>query len=71
MTDDDIPNPKSVSMKVREAFTDHPNWQGSEAELREVGKRVTFALVAEEDDFEKVTATVDALFHLLQKTFRA
>ena len=46
-------------------------WQSSEAELREVRKRVTFALVAEEDDFEKVTATVDALFHLLQKTFRA
>ncbi len=69
LTDDGIPNPESVSRKVREAFTKFPNWQRSEAELREVRKEVTFAILAEEDDVAKVTATVDALFILLQKSF--
>ena len=70
LTDDDIPNPEPVSKKVREAFAKFPNWQRSEAELREVRKQVTFAVFAEEDDMAKVTATVDALFILLQKSFR-
>ena len=47
-----------------------PNWQRSEAELRELRKKVTFAVFAEEDDLDKVTATVEALFTLLQKSFR-
>jgi type I restriction enzyme, R subunit len=70
LTDDGIPNPEPVSKKVREAFAKFPNWQRSEAELREVRKQVTFAIFAQEDDMEKVTATVDALFILLQKSFR-
>jgi type I restriction enzyme R subunit len=70
LTDDGIPNPEPVSKKVREGFAKFPNWQRSEAELREVRKQVTFAIFAEEDDMAKVTATVDALFILLQKSFR-
>jgi len=70
LTDDGIPNPEPASKKVREAFARFPNWQRSEAELREVRKQVTFAIFAQEDALEKVTATVDALFILLQKSFR-
>jgi len=70
LTDDGIPNPEPVSKKVREAFAKFPNWQRSEAELRELRKQVTFAVFAEEDDMAKVTATVEALFNLLQKSFR-
>ncbi len=70
LTDDGIPNPDVASKKVRDAFTRFPNWQRSESELRELRKQVTFALFAEEDDLEKVTATVEALFNLLQKSFR-
>jgi len=70
LTDNGITNPEQVSKKVREAFAKFPNWQRSEAELREVRKEVTFAIFAEEDDMAKVTATVDALFTLLQRTFR-
>ncbi|MBI4026092.1 MAG: HsdR family type I site-specific deoxyribonuclease [Verrucomicrobia bacterium] len=70
LTDDGILNPEPVSKKVREAFARFPNWQGSEAELRELRKQVTFAIFAEEDNLEKVTATVEALFFLLQKSFR-
>jgi type I restriction enzyme R subunit len=70
LTDDGIPNPEPVSKKVREAFGKFSNWQRSEAELREVRKQVTFAIFAEEAGMAKVTATVDALFVLLQKSFR-
>jgi type I restriction enzyme R subunit len=70
LTDDGIPNPGPTSKKVAAAFAEFPNWQRSEAELRELRKKVTFALYAEEDDIEKVTTTVDSLFTLLQKSFR-
>ncbi|TSA03584.1 MAG: type I restriction endonuclease subunit R, partial [Nitrospiraceae bacterium] len=70
LTDDGIPNPEAASRKVAAAFSKFSNWQRSEAELREVRKLVTFAVVAEEDDMAKATATVDALFVLLQKSFR-
>ncbi|KAF0192312.1 MAG: type I restriction enzyme R subunit [Gammaproteobacteria bacterium] len=71
LTDDGIPNPETASCKVAAAFAAHPDWRRSEAELREVRKQVTFILFAEEDDIEKVTTTVDALFILLQKSFRS
>lgn len=70
LTDDGIPNPEEASKKVTEAFARFPNWQRSEAELREVRKAVTFALLAEEDDMDKVAVTVEALFVLLAKSFR-
>jgi len=70
LTDDGIRNPEATSRKVAAAFAEFPNWQGSEAELREVRKKVTFALFAEEEEMVKVTATVEALFNLLQMSFR-
>jgi type I restriction enzyme R subunit len=70
LTDDGIPNPDVASRKVAEAFAKFANWQRSEAELRELRKQVTFALLREEEDFEKVTATVEALFTLLRKSFK-
>jgi len=70
LSDDGIPNPDAVSKKAAEAFSQFPNWQRSEAELREVRKKVTFALFAEENDMDKVTATVESLFVLLAKSFK-
>jgi type I restriction enzyme R subunit len=70
LTDDGIPNPEQVSKKVAAAFVKFPNWRRSEAELREARNLVTFAVYAEEDDEAKVAATVEALFALLQKSFR-
>ena len=40
------------------------------AELRELRKQVTFAVYSEEDDLDKVTATVESLFMLLEKAFK-
>ncbi len=70
LTDDGIGNPELVSRKIAGEFAKFPNWQRSEAELRELRKQVTFAVFAEENDLEKVTATVEALFNLLQKSYR-
>ena len=69
LTEDDIPNPEAVSKKIATAFAEFPNWQRSEQELREARKKVTFAIFTEEEDMDKVTATVEALFSLLQRTF--
>ena len=71
LIEDGIPNPEGTSRKVAAAFAKFPNWRRSEAELREARKQVTFALVAEEECVEKVAATVEALFNLLQKSFRS
>jgi type I restriction enzyme R subunit len=70
LTEDGMKNAETVSRKVAEAFTKFPNWQRSEGELRELRKQVTFALLREEDDVEKVTAIVDTLFTLLRKSFK-
>ena len=67
LADDCIKDADATSRKVAEAFTKFPNWQRSEAELRELRKQVTFALVRVEDDMEKVTATVETLFTLLRR----
>ena len=69
-TEQGIPNPEKVAGKVREAFQKHPNWKTSEADLREARKEVTFAIFSEEEDLNKVTAIVDALFMLLQRSYK-
>ena len=40
---------------------------GGERELRELRKKVTFAIFAEEDDLNKVTTLVDSIFAVLQR----
>lgn len=67
LTEEKISNAESVANNIRAAFVQFPNWRRSEGELRELRKKVTFALVAEEDDIEKITSTVESLFALLQK----
>jgi type I restriction enzyme R subunit len=70
LTEDGIPQPEETSKRVAAALAEFPNWRRSETELREARKKVTFAIVRAEDDIEKATATVEALFNLLQKSFR-
>jgi type I restriction enzyme R subunit len=62
-----VANAETASKKVREAFGEFTNWRGSEKELRELRKKVTFAIFAEEDDLNKVTALVDSIFTVLRK----
>jgi type I restriction enzyme R subunit len=65
-----VADAEAVSRKIRQSFADFPNWKTSEASLRELRKKVTFAIFAELDDLEKVTGFVDELFTLLEKADR-
>jgi type I restriction enzyme R subunit len=67
LTDEGVANAEAASKKVRAAFAEFPNWRESEKELRELRKKVTFAIFAEEDDLDKVTGLVDSIFTVLQK----
>jgi len=67
LTDEGVANAGAASKKVRDGFAEFTNWRESEKELRELRKKVTFAIVAEEDDLNKVTGLVDSIFTVLQK----
>jgi type I restriction enzyme R subunit len=56
-----VKNAETVSAKVAKAFGEHSNWRQSEAELRELRKAATFAVYAEVDDLDEVTAIVEKL----------
>lgn len=66
----DIPHSEQVSKKIGQAFAEYPNWRTSENELRELRKKVTFAIFSQEDDLTKVPAIVDELFVILHKEKR-
>lgn len=70
LTDDGISNAEAVSGRIRTAFANHPGWKDGDGELRELRKAVTFAVFSEEEDLDKVAATVGSLFSLLEKAFR-
>ena len=70
LLDAKIQNAEAVSRKIRHAFTEFPNWKRSENAIRELRKKVTFAIFAETDDLNRVTAMVDELFTLLEKADR-
>lgn len=70
LLDAKIQNAEAVSRKIRKAFTEFPNWQRSENAIRELRKQVTFAIFAETDNLDQVTAMVDELFTLLEKANR-
>jgi type I restriction enzyme, R subunit len=70
LTDDGYSDADQTGAAIAKVFADHPNWYRSDAALREARQDVTFALVAVEDNIEKVTRTVEELFALLRKGFR-
>ena len=70
LLDAKVPRAEEVSQKIKQAFVDYPNWQGSEKELREARKKVTFAIYAEVEDTGKVAALVEELFILLGKAYK-
>ncbi len=65
-----IENAEAVSRKIKEAFVEFPNWKSHESALRELRKKVTFAIIAETDDLDQVTRLVDELFLLIEKANR-
>ena len=67
LLDEKIEEPEAVSRKIKEAFMAFPNWQKSEAALRNLRQKITFALYAQTDDLDRVTGIVDYLFRLLER----
>jgi len=70
LLDAKVGNAEEVSRKIKTAFVDYPDWKRSEAALRELRKKVTFAVYGELDDLDVVTRIVDELFTLLEKANR-
>ena len=70
LLDGQISNAEEVSRKIKAAFVEFPDWRRSERALRELRQKVTFALVSESDDINRVATIVDGLFSLLEKTGR-
>ncbi len=70
LLDEKIGNAEEVSRKVKAAFVEFPNWRKSENSLRELRKKVTFAVLAKTDDVDRVATIVNNLFSLLDKVGR-
>ncbi|MDT0619526.1 HsdR family type I site-specific deoxyribonuclease [Salinisphaera sp. P385] len=70
LLDTEIQNAETVSQRIRQAFADHPGWKSSDKALRELRRQVTFAIFAETNDLDRVTAVVDELFSLLARADR-
>jgi type I restriction enzyme R subunit len=67
LTEEQIPNARSVSEKIAAAFRQSVNWRRSEKELRELRNQITFAIYGEVDDLDRVASLVDSLFEVLIK----
>ena len=70
LLDAEISNAEVASRKIRRAFSDFPNWRLSEDALRELRKKVTYAIFEETEDLDQVTSLVNELFTLLESTDR-
>jgi type I restriction enzyme R subunit len=70
LLDAKVEDAETVSEKVKVAFAEHPNWRQSEASLRDLRQKVTFAIAAQIDDLDKVVKIVDELFTVLDRAHR-
>jgi len=52
-------------VQKKKGFVKNPNWETSEKELRELRKGVYYAILAEEDNIDKVASIVEYLFNHL------
>ncbi len=71
LRDKGVSQAEDIGKKIGKAFTQYSNWRRSERDLRELRKQVTYAIVAHEEDLNKVTIIVDDLFTVLQKKAKA
>ena len=60
-------SPIAYTVVCVEAFVEFPNWKQSENALRELRKKVTFAIFAECDDLDEVSGLVEELFRVLER----
>ncbi len=67
LLDAEVAAAEMTSEKIKTAFADHSNWRQSEASLRDLRQKVTFAIAAQVDDLDKVVKIVDELFSVLDR----
>jgi type I restriction enzyme R subunit len=65
-----VADAETVSRNIKQAFIEFPNWQHSEKSLRELRKKVTFAIFAQCEDLAEVTRLVEELFRVLERSGR-
>jgi type I restriction enzyme R subunit len=65
LIDKGLKNSEEITKEIKEEFVRNPNWKTSEKELRELRKGVYYAILAEEDDIDKVATIVEELFNYL------
>jgi type I restriction enzyme R subunit len=70
LLDKEIKNSEEVTRQIKEEFINHPNWQTSEKELRELRQAIYFALLSEEDDIDKAANLIDEMFNHLFIAFK-
>ena len=66
LLDKKVNDAESVTEKIKNAFVNNPNWLSSEKEYRELRRKITYAIHAQEDNLEKVTEIVSRLFEILE-----
>ena len=70
LLDAKVEDAEAASEKIKTAFAEYPNWRQSEASLRDLRQKVTFAIAAQVDDLDKVVNIVDDLFTVLDRASR-
>lgn len=65
-----LENPDNIISRIKEAFIEFPNWQNTDAELRELRNRVTFTIFSEMDDLDQVAEIVSILFEKLEEIYK-
>ena len=70
LTDAKVENAEDISRQIKAAFLEFPHWQQSENDLRQLRRKVTFAVLAEIDDIDQVAGLVEELFTLLDQANR-
>ena len=67
LLDAKVEDAETVSEKIKTEFAEYSNWRQSEASLRNLRQKVTFAIAAQVDDLNKVVKIVDELFTVLDR----
>jgi type I restriction enzyme, R subunit len=68
LSDSGFDDAEETGREIAALFSRYPNWQRSERELRDLRQQVTFALLASEDDLDKVVRTVEAILSVVGRS---
>lgn len=70
LIDHGLKDPEPVSLKIREAFVEHPNWLKSEDAYRALRQDIIFALFDVIEDMDEIAIMADELLRLIAKVHK-